>query len=364
MEKKTPLYDEHVKLSGKIVPFAGYLLPVQYPAGVIAEHMAVRSAAGLFDVSHMGEITFKGPDALKNLNMILTNSFDDMKDGRARYSVMCNENGGCVDDLLVYKRGEGDYLVVVNASNKDKDFEWMKSRVSGDCAIDDISDTIAQIALQGPLSEEILKGLTDEACIPKGYYTAVFDAVIDGMDVIISRTGYTGEDGFEFYVKNDDAVRLWNTLLEAGKDKGLIPCGLGARDTLRMEAAMPLYGHEMDDEITPIETGLSFVVKTDKADFIGKKALEEKGAPTRTRVGLEVTGKGIVREHMDIYAEGEVIGHTTSGTHCPYIGKAIAMALIDKGYAAPGTVLTADVRGRQVEVTVTELPFYKKGGKK
>ena len=269
MELKTPLYDVHVREKGKIVPFAGYLLPVQYE-GVIAEHLAVRKQAGLFDVSHMGEITIKGPGALATLNHLLTNDFTRMSTGKVRYSVMCNENGGCVDDLLVYKFGEEDYFLVVNASNRHKDFEHMKKNILPDTEIEDISDTLAQVALQGPNSREIMKKVMKEEDIPEKYYTAKRNVDIGGMDCIISYTGYTGEAGYEIYTANENAEKMWDLLRENGKEFGLIPCGLGARDTLRLEASMPLYGHEMDEVVSPLETGLDFGVKMDKKEFIGK----------------------------------------------------------------------------------------------
>ena len=357
MEKKTPLYDVHVECKGKIVPFGGYLLPVQYQ-GVIAEHMAVREAAGLFDVSHMGEILCEGPDAIANLNYLLTNDYTTMYDGQARYSPMCNENGGVVDDLIVYKVRDDHYFIVVNAANKDKDFAWMKAHEFGDCVFTDISDKVAQIALQGPKAETILKKLVAEEDIPTKYYSCYYNKNIGGMNCIISRTGYTGEDGFEFYLAAEEAPKMWYLLLETGKEEGLITCGLGARDTLRMEAAMPLYGHEMTDDITPIETGLGVFVKMAKENFIGKAALEAKEAAIK-RVGLKVTGRGIIREHMDVYVGDEKIGLTTSGTHCPYVNVPIAMALINKEYAAIGTKVEVEVRGRKVEAEVVKLPFYK-----
>lgn len=360
MELKTPLYDAHVKAGGKIVPFAGYLLPVQYETGVIKEHMAVRTQAGLFDVSHMGEVLCEGKDALANLQMLLTNNFDNMVDGQARYSPMCNEKGGTVDDLIVYKKADEKYLIVVNAANKDKDYEWMLTHQFGEVTFKDVSDQYAQLALQGPKALDILKKLTAEENIPEKNYYAVFDAEVAGIPCIVSRTGYTGEDGVELYLESSKAEKMWDVLLENGKEEGLIPCGLGARDTLRMEAAMPLYGHEMDDETTPLETGLKFAVKMKKEEFIGKKALEEQGEPKRTRVGLKVTGRGIIREHQDVYLNGEQIGCTTSGTHCPYLGYPIAMALVESGSVELGTVVQVEVRGRQVEAEVVALPFYKR----
>ncbi|MBQ7059922.1 MAG: glycine cleavage system aminomethyltransferase GcvT [Firmicutes bacterium] len=359
MERKTPLYEEHVRLGGKIVPFAGWLLPVQY-SGVIAEHMAVRENCGLFDVSHMGEILLKGPNAKENLNHLLTNDYTEMAPGAARYSPMCNENGGCVDDLIVYKKAEDDYFIVVNAANKDKDFTWMKEHLLPGSELTDASDDFAQIALQGPKAEEILKKLAAEEDIPEGYYTAKFDRSVQGMNCIVSRTGYTGEDGFEIYLSPADAPKMWNLLLDAGKEEGLIPCGLGARDTLRLEASMPLYGHEMDDEISPRETGLGIFVKMKKEDFIGKATLVERGKPTVKRVGLKVTGRGILREHQSVLLDGKEIGHTTSGTFCPYLNQPVAMAILPKEYAQIGQALEVDVRGRKVPVEVIPLPFYKR----
>ena len=289
----------------------------------------------------MGEILCEGEDALANLQMILTNNFDNMKDGQARYSPMCNENGGTVDDLIVYKKAENQYFIVVNAANKDKDYQWM-------------------LALQGPKAMEILRKIAKEEDIPKKYYHAVFDAKAAGIPCIISKTGYTGEDGVELYLDAGLAEKLWDILLEAGKEEGLIPCGLGARDTLRMEAAMPLYGHEMDDEVTPLETGLGFAVKMAKEDFVGKDALIAQGEPKRKRIGLKVTGRGIIREHQDVFVDGKVIGHTTSGTHCPFLGYPIGMALVDAAYTEEGTKVEVEVRGRIVEAFVVALPFYKR----
>lgn len=359
MEKKTPLYETHRKYGGKIVPFGGYLLPVQYPAGVIAEHMAVRTACGLFDVSHMGEITCEGPDALKLLNRVLTNDFSGMYDGQARYSVMCYEDGGCVDDLIVYKVRDDHYFIVVNASNKDKDFAWMKQHEEGEAVFTDISDSVAQISIQGPKAHQILSRLLPAEDFPEKYYSASFDRCMQGMKCIVSKTGYTGEGGYEIYLAAEEAPAMWELLMETGREDGLIPCGLGARDTLRLEAGMPLYGHEMDETITPLETGLGFAVKLKKEDFIGREALAAKEI-TRERVGLKVTGRGIVREHMPVFLGDRQIGMTTSGTHCPKLGYPVAMALVEKNTAPVGTKLTADVRGRKVELEVVPLPFYSK----
>ena len=360
LELKTPLYDRHEEAGGKLVPFAGYLLPVQYPAGVIAEHMAVRTKAGLFDVSHMGELTFVGGDALENLNRLLANDFTNMYSGQVRYSPLCNERGGCVDDVIVYKVSDTAYLVVVNASNRHKDADWMGARVTGECKMEDISDSVAQLALQGPNAKEILTRLVDGAALPQKYYSFVQNVDVKGMKCLISRTGYTGEFGYELYCSNADAPKLWDLLLETGADLGLIPCGLGARDTLRLEAAMPLYGHELTDDISPLEAGLGFAVKLDKKEFVGKDGIERRLPATRKRVGLEVTGKGIAREQQDIYIGERLVGRTTSGTHCPYLGKAVAMAYLPMADADVGTRVEIDVRGRRVPAVVVELPFYKR----
>ncbi len=358
MEKKTPLYDRHVALGGKIVPFAGYLLPVQYESGVIAEHMAVRTKAGLFDVSHMGEVLISGKDALGNLNRWLTNDFSGMADGQVRYSPMCNEAGGIVDDLIVYRFDENTYMLVVNASNREKDFQWMKAHLTGEAALRDESDALCEIALQGPQSKAILSKLMDPAKLPQKYYHFVPDVDVGGVRATVSRTGYTGEFGYELYADAGDAERLWDMILAAGADEGLIPCGLGARDTLRLEASMPLYSHEMSDEITPLEANLQWAVKMDSHDFIGKAALLAKETK-RTRVGLKVTGKGIVREAQDLYKDGTLIGRTTSGTHLPFLGGAYAMALVDLSLET-GDQVEADVRGRRVSCVVVPLPFYKR----
>jgi len=358
--KRTTLYETHLKYGGKIVPFAGWELPVQYGTGVIAEHMAVRTKCGLFDVSHMGEIFCKGPDALKNLNMLLTNDYTGMKDGQARYSPMCNEEGGVVDDLIAYKHDDECYLLVVNAANKDKDFNWMKNHQFGDVVFEDHSSEYGQLALQGPLAKKILLKIVKPEDIPAEYYACLFDRNVGGVNCIISTTGYTGEDGVEIYMPAADAPKVWEMLMEAGKDEGLIPCGLGARDTLRLEAGMPLYGHEMDDTISPKEAGLGIFVKMDKEDFIGKKAIEAMGPIKRRRIGLKMTGRGIAREHQDVYVGDKLIGHTTSGTYCPYLGHAVATALVEAQYKEIGTPVEVDVRGRRVAAEIVKAQFYKR----
>lgn len=359
MDQKTPLYDTHVRLGGKMVSFAGWVLPVQYTS-IRQEHMAVRTACGLFDVSHMGELLLTGPNALGALNHLLTNDFTDLQPGFARYSPMCNEQGGTVDDLIVYMKGENDYFIVVNAANKDKDYAWMKAHLPQGASVTDASSSYAQLALQGPEAEKILRKIVSPEDIPEGNYTVRFDRTIQGIPSIISRTGYTGEDGFEIYVPSASAEKLWDLLMEAGKDEGLMPCGLGARDTLRLEAGMPLYGHEMDDTVSPRETSLGIFVKMKKPEFVGKEALLAKGKPTVKRAGLKVTGRGIVREEQNVYKEGVLIGHTTSGTFCPFVNAPVAMAILPKEDAEPGTPLQVDVRGKMVDVEVVKLPFYKR----
>ena len=359
MELKTPLYDCHVAAGGKIVPFAGYLLPVQY-TGVIKEHMAVRTACGLFDVSHMGEFLIKGADALNNVQNLFCNDFENMYDGQVRYSPMCNERGGIVDDVLIYKVNGEEYLLVVNAANRHKDAEWVKAHLFGSASFEDISDSVAQLALQGPKSKEIAAKIVPEAGIPKKYYSFVKDVDVQGIKCIVSRTGYTGEFGYEFYCAAEDGPKLWDILLEAGKEFGLIPCGLGARDTLRLEAAMPLYGHELTDDITPLEAGLDFFVKLGKDRFIGMHPILAKGDPKVIRVGLKITGRGIAREHCDVYSGEEKIGVVTSGTHCPYLNAPVAMAMVPGNYSEVGTKVQVDVRGRRIDAEVVPLPFYKR----
>lgn len=353
MEKKTPLYAMHEKYGGKIVPFAGYLLPVQYPQGILHEHHQVREKAGMFDVSHMGEFTLVGKDALKNLNYLLTNDYTNMVNGQVRYGVLCYENGCAVDDLLVYKRND-DYLIVVNASNTDKDFEWMKAHIEGEVSFHNISDTVSQIALQGPLALQVIEKLTDQ--IPQKNYTFKENVDLKGICVLLSRTGYTGEDGFELYCSNEDAIALWELLLEVGE--GVVePCGLGARDTLRLEAGMPLYGHELSEEINPKESGLSMFIKMDK-DFIGKQALIEP--PTRKRVGLKLIDRGIAREHESVYYKDQLVGFTTSGTKSPTLNESVAMAIIDTEALEEDAVYEIDVRGRRLKAKRCPLPFYKR----
>lgn len=355
MEKKTALYERHVAAGGKMVPFAGYLLPVQYKAGILKEHSAVRGEAGLFDVSHMGEFLLRGEDALYNLNYMLTNDFTDMEPGQARYSPMCYENGGTVDDLLVYMLEENRYIIVVNASNRQKDFEWMESRLLGSAEIFDVSGFIAQMALQGPLAEEILSDVLSAGTIPAMYYHFEENCVVGGVSCLISRTGYTGEDGFELYCDDHNAPALWDAIIAAGQDRGLLPCGLGARDTLRLEAGMPLYGHELSEDITPREANLSIFVKLDKPEFIGRDALAEDRR--RKRIGFILKDKGIAREGAPVFGGGP-LGVVSSGTMSPTLGVAIATAIVPVDFS--GDEVEVDVRGKMLKADVVKLPFYKR----
>ena len=348
MPLRTPLYETHLKYGGRIVEFAGWEMPVQY-VGIIAEHRAVREAAGLFDVSHMGEITYKGPNAEKQLQYLLPNDFSQMHPGDIHYSPMCYENGGAVDDVLVYKIAEGDFLVVVNASNKDKDFQWMTRNNKYGAAIEDVSGKYAELALQGPKAEEIMLKLVGRSQLPQKYYTFVQTKLFD-HPCVISRTGYTGEDGFEVYLEPGDAPLLWDELMEKGEALGLVPCGLGARDTLRLEAAMPLYGHELTADITPLEAGLGRYVKLDKPEFIGREALAKQKAEglKRRRCGLEIQDRGIAREGAPVLINGEAVGFVTSGTMAPWLGRPIAMAMIATEHAVAGNTVDVDVRGRML----------------
>ncbi len=355
MDKKTPLYDIHRELGGKIVPFGGFLLPVQYPTGIIAEHLAVRERAGIFDVSHMGEAVMSGPGALAALNGLLTNSFDTLKIGGCRYAVMLYEDGGAVDDLIVFRMDEDRYLLVLNAANTEKDVNWIRDHLEGDVTFEDISEHIGQIALQGPDSRKILAAVADETAFPEKYYTFRDHVSVAGVDCLVSRTGYTGSFGYEIFIPADRTADVWNAL----RDAGALPCGLGARDTLRLEAGMPLYGHELSAEIDPISAGLNFAVKADKP-FIGRDALLAKGAPARVRVGLKAIDRGVMREHQDIYVGENKVGSTTSGTMIPGTKASCAMAYVDTACAEPGTEVSVDVRGRRLRAEVVPLPFYKK----
>ncbi len=363
--KRTPLYEIHRSLGGKLIDFGGWELPVQY-SGIIEEHQQVRSAAGLFDVSHMGEITVKGKDAEKFLQKLITNDISNAKDFQVVYSPVCYPEGGSVDDLLVYKYNSSDYLLVVNASNTDKDFAWMLENAEGGVELENVSAAYAQIAIQGPKAETILQRLTDSDLGEIRFYHFKPEVRIAGVSTIVSRTGYTGEDGFEIYLPSEYAAPVWEKLMEAGKEDGLMPAGLGARDTLRFEAALPLYGQEISRDISPLEAGLGRFVKLEKEDFIGKAALvaqKERGIP-RKLAGFEMLDRGIPRSHYEVQAEGAFIGFVTTGSYSPSLAKNIGLALVDSAFAAEGTVFDILVRGKALKGKVTKIPFYSKKYKK
>ncbi|WP_302926715.1 glycine cleavage system aminomethyltransferase GcvT [Holdemania filiformis] len=359
MTEKTSLYDFHQSHQGKLVEFADTWLPVQYPTGILKEHQAVREQAGLFDVSHMGEFLVEGPEAAAFLDHLLTNKIANLKHGQMRYSCLCYENGGTVDDLIVYRFDDEHFLCVVNASNKQKDWEWFNQNCRHNVQLRNVSSLISQVALQGPKAIEILGKIADLTSLPAKSYWFTDQIAVAGKTCLVSRNGYTGEDGVEIYMRNEDAMAIVGAIMTAGTPLGLIPCGLGARDTLRLEAAMPLYGHELDAETSPLEAGLNFAVKLDKADFIGKQGIQEKGL-TKVRIGLELLDRGIAREHYEVRQEGAVIGHITSGTMAPTLGKAIAMAYVDVDHAQDGAEVEVVHGNRSMKAVITPMPFYKR----
>ena len=358
--RRTPLHECHREAGAKIVPFAGWEMPVQYES-VIEEHRAVRERAGLFDVSHMGEISVRGPGAVSYLEALTPNHVAKLGLGRAHYSGLLTEAGTYVDDLLIYRLGEQDFLVVVNASNRDKDFAWMQRHASADVEVEDVSDRYALLALQGPRAVEILAPLTDVDLSALRYY-GFAAGTVDGHRAIVSRTGYTGEDGFELYLDPAAAPVVWRLLLERGREHGLVPAGLGARDTLRLEAGMALYGHELDDATTPWEAGLDWVGKLDKGDFVGRDALvrqRESGVP-RKLVGFEVTGRGIGRQGHPLRHGGRVVGKVTSGTWSPTFERALGMGYVETALATSGNEVELEVRERPVPARLAAIPFYRR----
>ncbi|HOA19847.1 MAG TPA: glycine cleavage system aminomethyltransferase GcvT, partial [Sedimentibacter sp.] len=363
--KKTPLYEKHIQLKGKMIDFGGWSLPVEY-TGIIPEHEAVRTKAGIFDVSHMGEITVKGEDSEKYLQMLLTNDISLLNNNQIAYTAMCYPHGGVVDDLLVYKYSNTDYLLVVNASNTEKDYQWMKENIFGNTEILNVSENYAQLALQGPLAETILQKLTSKNLNEIEFYYFSDNVKVGNIEALVSRTGYTGEDGFELYFAYDKAEEMWDLILEAGKDEGLIPAGLGARDTLRFEASLPLYGHELNENITPLEAGLGFFVKLNKENFIGKEALaRQKSEGLKRRiVGFEMIDRGIPRNNYEVYKEGEKIGYVTTGSFSPTLKKNIGLALIDSAYSKEGTEIEILIRNKNSKAKVIKKPFYSKKYKK
>lgn len=363
--RKTPLYDAHVKAGGKIIDFHGWLLPVQY-GSIIREHENVRTKAGLFDVSHMGELEVSGSGAFEFLQYMLTNDIT-AKPGKAVYSPMCYADGGTVDDLIVYKQNDDTFLLVVNASNTDKDFQWLRDNRKGNVDIRNRSDEYAQIALQGPESEKILRGLmyvedADQIMSGLKFYRYINDIYIGDVKVLLSRTGYTGEDGFELYCSPDDAQKLWDMLCGRGAGYGLLPAGLGARDTLRFEAGLPLYGQELSETISPVMAGLDRFIKSGKGDFMGREALvgQMEGNTGQRLVGFEMTERAIPRTGYEVYHNGQKVGYVTSGGFFPTLKKNMGIALVEPFCAVEGAELEVEVRDRKYAARAVKLPFYKR----
>ncbi len=361
--KRTPLYDRHAALDAKLVPFAGFEMPVQYPTGITAEHKAVRETAGLFDVSHMGEFDVRGPDALELVQLLTVNDASKIEVGQAQYSALCRPDGGVIDDLLVY-RFEDHWMLVVNASNLEKDLAWIRDHVQDRAvAVDDRSDDTALLALQGPAAREILRPLADVDVDDVRYYRFL-EGKVAGHPAVISGTGYTGEDGFELYVPAPVAGEIWDALLEEGAEDGLVPAGLGARDSLRLEMGYALYGNDLDEEHTALESGLGWIVKLDKGDFVGREALaaQKEAGVERKLVGLRLTERGFPRPGYAILdAAGEAVGEVTSGTVSPSLGEGIAMGYVPAELAAPGTEVALEIRGKPVAAVVQRPPFYTDG---
>jgi|SRR5690625_12156 len=365
--KRTPLFPEYEKSGAKTIDFGGWDLPVQF-SGIKHEHETTRTKAGLFDVSHMGEIVVKGPQSLAFLQKVVTNDVAKLTPKRAQYTFMCYENGGTIDDFLIYMMEENHYLIVVNAANTEKDYEWLIKQndyEEAELTIENVSADYAQVALQGPKAEEILQTLTKTNLKEIKFFRfenpVYFSSIKDGA--IVSRTGYTGEDGFEIYIDQASGRDLWNLILQAGEDKGLEPIGLGARDTLRFEVNLPLYGQELSKDISPVEAGLKFAVKVNKqADFIGKKALKQQieTGPKRKLVGIEMIDKGIPRHGYEVLYNDENIGFITSGTQSPSLQKNIGLALLNSEFTEEGTELVVQVRKRKLKAVVVNTPFYKK----
>jgi aminomethyltransferase len=358
---QTALHDWHRSHGGRLVDFAGWSMPVQY-ASINDEHRAVRERAGLFDISHMGRLMFSGADVLPWIERVTTNHAAKLEQGQVQYSLMVQDNGGVLDDILVYRTPDDGYSIVCNASNRKKVVEQLRSHKVGDGKTQLLDWTMAttMIAIQGPRAEAILQRLSDTPLGGLRYYHATAANVMKAK-CLVSRTGYTGEDGFEISFAEEMATRIWEGLLNAGKAEGIVACGLGARDTLRLEAAMPLYGHEMDESVNPYEAGLGWAVKLDKGEFIGREALRSlKARRARVRVGLTLGGKRIARQGAAVLDEGRPVGVVTSGTFSPTLGRSLAMALVEPGASKVGTHLSVDVRGQVEPATVAPLPFYRR----
>jgi len=356
--KKTALYDKHASLGAKIVPFAGFEMPVQY-SGVTEEHFAVREKAGLFDVSHMGQFFVEGPGAKDLLQLVTTNNVDTLENGKAQYSCLPNENGGIVDDLIVYKMEDEKYFVVVNASNIEKDWNHIVKYNNFDAVLTNASDDMSLLAIQGPKATEILQKLTDTNLSEIPYYNFTMGSVAGVNDVIISNTGYTGSGGFEIYFQNESAEKLWDEIIKAGESEGIIPCGLAARDTLRLEKGFCLYGMDIDDTTSPIEAGLGWITKFDK-DFVSKDifAKQKEEGVTRKLVGFELQDKGVPRHDYPVVdAEGNVIGKVTSGTQSPMKKIGLGLAYVDKPHFKLGSEIFIQVRNKNIPAKVVKTPF-------
>ena len=359
MAQRTPLYDVHVRAGARIVEFAGWEMPVQYQ-GILAEHEAVRERVGLFDVSHMGEVVFRGPKALEALQRLFTNDLSRCADGQAQYGCLCRDTGGIVDDVVVYRRSAEDLLVCVNAGNRQKDFDWLHGHAFG-ADVANESDAWAQLALQGPRAAEALQRLTSVRLSSVGTYRFT-NGEVAGIGCMVARTGYTGEDGFELFCPSERGPQLWAALMDAGRGEGIVPCGLGARDSLRLEMAYRLYGSDMDDTTTPLEAGLGWVVKLDKGEFVGRDALrkQKEGGLSRKLVGFTLTEAGIPRHGYAVLQDRKTVGTVTSGTRSPSLGTSVGLAYVPPGLAAEGSTFAVDIRGRAVAAKVVKTPFYAK----
>jgi aminomethyltransferase len=363
--KRTPLNSAHRRLGGRMVEFGGWDMPVQYAAGTMTEHLRTRTHAGLFDVSHMGEIDVRGPDAIPFVNRLTSNDVTKLVDGQAQYSALTTPEGTVIDDLLVYRFGADHLLLVVNAGTTEKDWNWIKSHHGKEnVTLENVSADFCQIAIQGPRALSILQNLTAAPLSEIKYYH-FREGEIDGVQSIVSRTGYTGEDGFEVYAAADKAEQIWSRILAAGDfgaEDGVLPCGLAARNTLRLEAGMCLYGHEIDETTTLLEANLGWITKLNKGDFIGRERLarqKEEGV-SRKLVGFEVTDRGIPRDGQDVLIGGQRVGQVTSGSPAPFLKKNIGMAYVPVELAKEGGPIEIDVRGRMVGAQIVPLPFYKR----
>ncbi len=361
--RKTPFYDRHVALNGKIVDYSGWLLPVQFPQGLVEEVHDTRNRATLFDVSHMGEVSVEGKDAEAYLQKILVNDVSRLKDNAIIYSPVCYPDGGVVDDILIYRINSENYFLVVNAANTDKDYEWFQENSFGDVRLKNLSPEYAQIALQGPNSKSILQELTDIDLDGMKFYRFQADVSVAGVNSIVSRTGYTGEDGFEVYCKNDGALTLWDAVWEAGEKKELRPAGLGSRDVLRLEASLPLYGHELSKDITPLQAGLNRFVALDKpVPFNGQETLQKQKQEglSRKLFGLEMLERSVPRQGYPVMAGDKEIGWISSGSYSPTLEKFIAMAFMDPEVATQEEEVNVLIRKRSYRAKITKMPFYRR----